>query len=456
MKFAIRKGSRRAATLLLVSATASLALTACGEDEEPSDSGTEQLSAEEIAAEMEQPTELTWWTWLPDAEKEVAVFEEEYPEVDVSVVNVGQGADHYTKMRTVLRAGEGAPDLAQVEFQYVPSFTFTNDLLDLAPYGANDISDQFVDWTWEQVADGEQVYAIPQDTGPMGMLYRTDIFEQHGIQVPETWDEFAEAARELHAADPDVYMTNLAPADPGALVGLFWQAGSRPFTVESEDTLSINIDDEGARRVSDFWTPLIQEGVVSADPDFTDSWYQGLTSGRYATWLTAAWGPVFMEGVAAATAGMWRAAPLPQWSEGENVSGNWGGSTTAVMRTTDHPVQAAVFAQFINSNEESTQIMSTDQSLFPATKALLTDPQFTDAELPFFGGQQVNALFADVSETVATDFEWGPIQDFYYSSSNETYGKAMTEKADLSTALAEWQNAVVDYAEQQGFTVTTD
>ena len=40
------------------------------------------------------------------------------------------------------------------------------------------------------------------------------------------------------------------------------------------------------------------EAVVSTDPDFTDQWYQGLNQGKYATWLTAAWGPVFLEGSA--------------------------------------------------------------------------------------------------------------------------------------------------------------
>jgi len=37
------------------------------------------------------------------------------------------------------------------------------------------------------------------------------MFDQYGIQVPTTWDEFAAAARKLHAANPNVYLTNIAP-----------------------------------------------------------------------------------------------------------------------------------------------------------------------------------------------------------------------------------------------------
>ena len=72
--------------------------------------------------------------------------------------------------------------MAQVEFPHIPSFTITNSLVDLRPYGAEALKDQFVDWTWTQVSgpNGE-VWAYPQDTGPMGMLYRKDIFEENGI-----------------------------------------------------------------------------------------------------------------------------------------------------------------------------------------------------------------------------------------------------------------------------------
>ena len=128
------------------------------------------------------PTTLTFWTWVPNIEKEVALFEAAYPAIDVEVVNVGQGQAHYTQLTTALQAGQGAPDVAQVEFPHIPSFTLTNSLVDLRPYGAEALKDQFVDWTWTQVSgpNGE-VWAYPQDTGPMGMLYREDIFQENGI-----------------------------------------------------------------------------------------------------------------------------------------------------------------------------------------------------------------------------------------------------------------------------------
>jgi multiple sugar transport system substrate-binding protein len=381
----------------------------------------------------------------------VALFEQKYPTIDVKVVNAGQGAAQYTKLRTALKAGRGAPDVVQIEYQYIPTFTITNDLLDLVPYGANDIKGDYVDWTWEQVSKDGKVYAIPWDTGPMGMLYRKDLLERHDIEVPKTWEGFAAAARRLHEADPKAYLTNLAPNDIGAVFGLMWQAGARPFEVPSADTVSIRLTDEGSRKVAEYWGGLIREGAVSTDADFTDQWYQGLANGRYATWLTAAWGPLFLQGTAKKTAGKWRAAPLPQWSEGDGTSGNWGGSTLAVTAKTKHPAAAAALAKFLNHDPQSTRMFVTKQFLFPATKALLEDPSFQEEKSDFYGGQQVNMVFSDISKTVSTDFAWSPFHDFVTAESNETIGSAMTKKQDLVSALEAWQDGVVGYAERQGF-----
>jgi hypothetical protein len=52
---------------------------------------------------------------------------------------------------------------------------------------ANDVKDYFVPWTWGQMSpDGKAVYGIPQDTGPMALLYNKKIFDQYGLTVP-TW-----------------------------------------------------------------------------------------------------------------------------------------------------------------------------------------------------------------------------------------------------------------------------
>lgn len=414
---------------------------------------TEPVSQDDIDAALETPTELTFWTWVPDIQNEVDLFEAEYPAINVTVENVGQGLPHYQKLRTAVESGEGAPDVAQIEYQYISSFTLTDALLDLAPYGATDIAGDYTDWVWAQVQRGDAVYGIPQDAGPMGNLYRSDILAAAGItEPPATWDEYAAAAKTVKDATGS-YISNLAPNDAGQILGLLWQAGAKPFGYDGNETVTVNVNDDTAKDVMEYWQALIQADQVSVDPDFTDQWYQGLANGKYAGWLTAAWGPVFLQGTAENTSGLWRASPLPQADETENVAGNWGGSSDAVLASSENPIAAYELAKWINNDPSSTMKFATEQFLFPPQVDILADPAFVDAESPFYGGQQVNKLFAEISTTVDTEFEWLPYMDFAYSSFDETVGKAIADKGDIVAGLDAWQDALVDYGTQQGFTV---
>jgi len=177
---------RRAVTAAAGMLSASLVLAACGGSSGSSSAAPDKVSQADIDKAMKTPTDLTFWTWVPNIKKEVAVFEKKYPAIHVKVVNAGQGEPQYTKLRTALKAGSGAPDLAQIEFQYIPTFSITKSLEDLRPYGAEQHANTFVDWTWNQVkgSNGE-IWAYPQDTGPMGMLYRKDIFDKYGHQAAE-------------------------------------------------------------------------------------------------------------------------------------------------------------------------------------------------------------------------------------------------------------------------------
>ncbi|GAA1633597.1 extracellular solute-binding protein [Kribbella alba] len=445
------------ATALVLAA--GLALTACGGGGSDSSSGGQaqaapSVSQADIDKALQTPTELTFWTWVPNIQKEVDLFQKKYPAIKVKVVNAGQGEPQYTKLRTALKAGSGAPDAVQIEFQYIPTFSITDSLLDLRPYGATALKDKFVDWTWKQVSGSDgQVWAIPQDTGPMGMLYRKDIFDKYGITPPKTWDEFATAAKKLHAADPKVAMTNLASNQNGVWMGLLWQAGAKPFTTTGKDSVTVNVNDETSKKLGTYWNGLIKDGSVSTDPDFTDQWYQALNRGQYATWLTAAWGPVFLSGSAKSTSGKWRAAPLPQWDASKPASGNWGGSTTAVIKGSKNAIAAAELAKFLNTDPESTKMFASQQFLFPATKGVLTDAAFVAEKPAFYGGQTVNQVFSDISSTVNTEFQWPPFLDQTVNDWDETVGKSFADKSDPGAALDQWQSRTTTYAENQGFKV---
>jgi multiple sugar transport system substrate-binding protein len=127
----------------------------------------------EIDKAMDTATTLTFWTWVPDIQNEIKLFTTQYPKIKVDLVNVGQGAPHYQKLRTAIQSGQGAPDVAQMEFQFINSFTLgEGSLLDLTPYAPATLKDAYPDWVWSRVGTTSGLWGIPRDTGPMGLLYR--------------------------------------------------------------------------------------------------------------------------------------------------------------------------------------------------------------------------------------------------------------------------------------------
>lgn len=450
----MRHGARKAAfAITSIAAVAALTLSGCTPDTGSGGGTTGTITEAEREEALNTPTELTFWTWVPDIQAQVDLFMEEYPAINVTVENVGQGLDHYSKVRTAVEAGTGAPDVVQLEQQFISSFALTGELLDLTPYGAADIQDDYVPWVWNQVVAGDEILAIPQDSGPLGNLYREDILTAAGVtEVPATYADYKTAA-ELVRANTGAYISNMAPNQGAGWVGMLWQAGVKPFGYDGDQGVTINVNSPEAKEVVSYWQDLIQNDLVSVDPDFTDEWYQGLNQGKYAGWLTAAWAPVFLSGAAADTSGLWRAAPLPQWDPANPSSGNWGGSADAVLKTTENPIAAYELAKWINNAQEPALLFATKQNFFPVANSVLADPVFAAQEPEFYGGQRVNELFAEISNTVDTDWEWLPFMEFAYTNFNETFGAAVAAKGDLSAGLDDWQDALVDYATQQGFTV---
>lgn len=407
------------------------------------------LSAAQIhAAAVKAPVTITYWVQniaLPKGQ--IDAFERTHPGIKVKEVVV---TDYNTKVRTVLKAGgSGAPDALQLQYNEVPSYLIANKLLDLAPYGANSYKNKYVSWVWGQVARGSHVYAMPIDSGPMAMLYRKDIFDKYHLAVPKTWAQYAREAVALHKANPKIYLGN-SPVEEGTFEPLLWQAGVRPFNVNGS-TISVNWTTPAARKVADYWYPLIREKAIDTVTSYTPSWYTGLDSGRWATWLSAAWGPLILKPVAKKSVGQWRVALLPQWTAGANASANNGGSTAAVTTYSAHPKEAAEWVEWLGGSQQS-QLINLKNYIFPTLKSVL-DSKALDAPDPFFGGQAANAVFAQASKGVNTSWQWSPFDDYVSSQLGTDLTAAESGKGTFAQALQKVQSAVVSYAKAQGFTV---
>lgn len=398
------------------------------------------------------PVNLTFASWVPNLQPVIDMFNKSHPNIHVTWQSVPAGANGtYAKFFTEITA-KNAPDLGQVEYQFLPTFEATGGLLDMSQYGASSLKSGFVPWTWNQVTQGSAVYAIPQDTGPMAMYYRADLFKKYNIAVPQTWADYATAAAKLHAANPNYYITDFPPKEAGQYLGLEWQAGAQPFQI-SGNSWKVAINDSASKMVASYWQSLLDKKLVKTDPDFTQAWYNDLQNGGAATWISAVWGANTILSNAPSTSGDWAVAPMPQWTAGQNVAGNWGGSTTVVFKDSQHPKEATEFATWLNTNSGSVNGMVQGAQLYPALTSALGTPA-SDAVKKFYSGQDIFSTFQQISSTVNVNFQWGPTMNQVFTDLGDNFTNATEGKTTLPAALDAVQASTVAAMQKQGFTVT--
>ncbi|MGW1846658.1 ABC transporter substrate-binding protein [Streptomyces sp. NPDC001966] len=441
-----RTTSRILRGIALVSALA-LGVTACG----GSDDGSEQkpVSAGDVQAALDKGGDITVWAWEPTLKTVAADFQKKYPKVKVNLVGERSGDKHYTALSNAISAGKGVPDVAQVEYFALGQYSLTKGLTDLAPYGAGKLAPKYTAGPWNAVSDGDKIYGLPMDSGPMALFFNKEVFDKYKIAVPTTWDEYVEAARKLHEADPKAYIAS-DTGDGGFTTSMLWQAGSRPYKLDGTK-VGIDFDDAGAKKFEAVWQKLLDEKLLAPVTGWTDDWYKGLADGTIATLASGAWMPAnFVSGVPNAK-GKWRAAALPAWTKGDKASAENGGSSLAVPALGKNKELAYAFAKYANADDGvATRIA---QGAFPATKAELESASFQNKKFDYFGGQQANRIFAESAANVSSDWTYLPFQPYANSIFNDTVGKAYVSDTTLADGLKAWQDASVKYGEEQGFTV---
>jgi multiple sugar transport system substrate-binding protein len=432
-------------------AALTLALAACGgsSDDSSSSGSSGGTSDADVTAALQKGGTLTVWAWEPTLKQVVTSFQQKYPNVKVDLVNAGTGNDQYKALQNAVAAGKGVPDVAQIEYYALPQFALGKSLTSLKSYGAEDLKADFTPGPWSSVHSGGDIFGLPMDSGPMALFYNKDVFDKFGVKVPTTWQEYLEAARKIHKADPKVYITS-DTGDAGFTTSMIWQAGGKPYQVDGTN-VTINFTDQGSTTFEQVWQQLISEKLVAPISGWTDQWFQGIANGTIATLPTGAWMPANFVSSAPSGSGKWRAADLPQWTAGANASAENGGSSLAIMDKGANKALAYGFMKFANDGDGvQTRV---DNGAFPATTKQLNDPKFLGTEFKYFGGQKANEVFAKSAQNVVTGWSYLPFQVYANSIFNDTVGKAYVSSTTLADGLKAWQEQSAKYGTEQGFTV---
>ena len=422
--------------------------TACSGSSANTPAGSSSAAGSSAAA---GPVTLTFWSWVPNIDKVVATWNAANPDIQVKVSKPAQGDALVTKILAADKAGN-PPDLMQAEYQALPTLITNSVVADVTASVAS-AGSQFTDAVWNQVTFGGKKYAVPQDIGPMMFFYRADLFKANGLTVPTTWDQYATEAVALHKKNPAVYLGGFSAGDPGWFTGLAAQAGAKWWDYDGTNW-KVGANDAASKKVADFWSGLVSQGAIDSSAWWTPDWNSKLSKGTLLSWVSAVWAPGNLTGNAPNTDGKWAMAPLPQWSAGENVTGYWGGSSTAIAAKSKHQAEAAKFALWLNTDAAGTDGLITQGAIYPASNTGQSSPALGKAPVSMAPDQSDFYTRAKTISGTAKGFTWGPDVNVAYGAYNDAFGKAVQAKSPFPAALEAIQTATVQDMKKAGFTVT--
>jgi multiple sugar transport system substrate-binding protein len=222
------------ALLAAISVAVTGGLTAC------SSSGGD-ANADEITVFMiPSPTEDAIVSRIPDFEKETGI--------KVNVVDAPYD-DAHQKMLLSFQSQKGSYDVVQFDNPYLAPFASQNVLAGLDDYisssSSYDIND-FVPALQDYGKYDGVTYGLDLSTEPFLLWYRTDIYDQLGLSVPTTWDEYlanAKAIEESGLASGQV-IANASSVNSWWWLQLLWSFGgdltnaSGEVTVDSPEAIA--------------------------------------------------------------------------------------------------------------------------------------------------------------------------------------------------------------------------
>ncbi len=199
---------------------AGMAIAACGDDDEEGSAATDAPDATDAPAATDAATDTTAAAdtggggesirlWLngtdtPDALVEYAIteFNKIHPDVEVQLER--QQWDGLVEKLTTALSGSDSPDVVEFGNTQAQTFEAAGAVVDLTDKRDALGGDDLLQSLLEAGTYDSKLYAVPYYAGARIVLYRKDLFEAAGIEVPTTLDEFLAAGVALKEANADV------------------------------------------------------------------------------------------------------------------------------------------------------------------------------------------------------------------------------------------------------------
>ncbi len=171
---------------------------------EQSKTDTTEENNNETASGNSDALDLMIPNFYNDVEKQqwetvVDKFKELNPGIEVNLTT-GDVQVESGKLPTLLQSGIEPPDAILMNagpgrVSILSDVDLIQSLNEL--YEKNNWKDELRPFAYDLISKGEYIYEVPHMIDAIGMFYNKDVFEEHGVEVPTTKDEFLKALQTL-------------------------------------------------------------------------------------------------------------------------------------------------------------------------------------------------------------------------------------------------------------------
>ena len=368
------------------------------------------LAVAGMTATAQDASEVTMTMWTHDGlyvqffSARAEEWKERYPDIDFTF-DFQVVPSVFDVVLTNLAAGEEVPDLLGIEQGSFPRFMQNGIIeakfLDLTDLLADDY-DLIVEGRHTPYTYQGRVYGVDSSLCAVVYYYQPAIFEERGLSVPTTWDEFMDTGATL--AEEGISLS--AVTDHGGMFMMYLlQRGGEVFSESGEFVLGNEENRQVALEVLNNLRGGIEVGAISHIPSGE---YWGATpitayrDGRMVGAIMPDWySDYILKPQAEDMAGQWAIAPMPAWDDGRgHKTSVWGGTGFAVTKDSPNAMYAWELLQYTYVTLENQLKRYEEIAYYPTMSAAFDNERIVGLEDAFYDNQKTGEVFAEIVDDV--------------------------------------------------------
>jgi ABC-type glycerol-3-phosphate transport system substrate-binding protein len=285
-------------------------------------------------------------------------------------------------------------------------------------------------WQHSEFYNGQHI-GVPYGPDAYGLMYRTDLFKQAGLSLPNTWPQFISDLSVLKQKFGSKGITPFAFAagEPEQLPALFFATYDGYFINSSGHYA---LDTAKAVAALQYAQKLLTYASKNATGQSIDAANQQFTSGKAA--VLYGW-PSFIrqqaDSSSSPVAGKWAVMPDPR------PGLVWLSLWQLYMTKCTQNVQAAWKWMTTFSSPSTDKTMFTEYGVNPSFKSTYNNPQLAKANANYFPAEKANLAVAKNPPLS------GQAQDFLASSIGNMITGKVTPQQVVSSVNSNWANVKV-------------